>query len=131
YTRSNVDPAGPGDVQLDQYQVEGAGAWTVQGLGVSVDGQITDVGGDVTDKVDYAATVHVNTKVLGGALVGGFAGLDSTDDVTVWGVGVEGQTKLGADNTLYGQLGYATSSQLGNPDLWAARAELRHFYGEN
>jgi hypothetical protein len=132
YAHGDLNPAGPGDQKTDSAQVEGSGAWTVNGVGLAVDGQITDVGGaGLQNQVDYALTAHVNTKVLGDNLVGAFAGAYSTTDLTFWGVGLEGQTKLGADNVLYGQVGYGSSDDLGNPDVWAGRAELRHFYTDN
>jgi hypothetical protein len=132
YEHSDFNPAGPGDQKTDSAQLQGSGAWNVSGVGVAVDGQITDVGGaGLSNQVDYALTAHVNTKVLGDNLVGGFAGAVSTTNLTFWGVGLEGQTKLGAQNVVYGQVGYGSSNDLGNPDVWSGRAELRHFYTDN
>lgn len=133
YQRSVAHTADLGDVKLDNWQVEGAARYDFGQFGASLDGQITDMsvdGGRVDDNVSYAFTGHLNTHV-GGAIVGGFAGVDANNGFTLWGVGLEGQAKATANDTVYGQVGYGSSHDLGNPDLWAARAEWRHFFTDN
>lgn len=87
-------------------------------------------GAGVHGQTTYDVTGHVNTK-LAGALVGGFAGVDATADQTTWGLGLEGQTNLGRDNSLYAQGGYARTDGFGKADTWGVRGELRHFYADN
>jgi hypothetical protein len=128
YAHSDADVGGF-DIDGDAFQLEGSAAFKVGGLGAAVDGSFTD--GEDIDST-WAATGHLN-GVLGGALVGGFAGFDTTDDNTVWGLGVEGQADLAPATVLYGQLGYGQSDIDGGPDadLWAVRGELRQYFAEN
>ncbi|CAN7240967.1 porin [Phenylobacterium sp. LjRoot219] len=114
------------DYDADAFQLEGAAAFKLGGLGAQVDGSFTD--SDDMDAV-WSATGHLNGD-LGGALVGGFAGFSTTDDDTLWGVGAEAQADLAASTVLYGQVGYGQIDDV-DADLWAVRGELRHYFAEN
>lgn len=128
WTHSDADVAGF-DVDGDAFQLEGAAAFKLGGLGAQVDGSFTD-GEDVNST--WAATGHLN-GTLGGALAGGFVGFEANDDVTTWGLGVEAQADLAPNTVLYGQLGYGQNdNDLGaDADLWAVRGELRQYFAEN
>lgn len=127
YARQEVDVSGLGDANQDVWQAEGAVRFDAGSLGAAINGAVTDY--EHGDTV-FGATGHLNTKV-GEGLVGGFAGVDTSDDLTVWGLGVEGQTNLTAKTTLFGQAGYGNSDDLGDADLWAVRGELRHYVTDN
>ena len=114
------------DYDADAFQLEGAAAFKLGGLGAQVDGSFTD--SDDMDAV-WSATGHLNGD-LGGALVGGFAGLSTTDDDTLWGIGAEAQADLAPSTVLYGQVGYGQIDDA-DVDLWAVRGELRHYFAEN
>jgi hypothetical protein len=129
YARTNLDVAGP-NPDLDSYQVEGATQFDLNGLGLLIDGAVTDIGGDVNDQVDYAFTGHLNGKYAG-SLVGGFGGVYATNNLTVWSAGVEGQTAIAPNVTLYGQAGYGYSDELDQANLWAVRGEVRYFVNDN
>lgn len=127
YAHSDTDVAGF-DFDGDAFQLEGAAAFKVGGLGAQVDGSFTD--GEDMDSV-WSATGHLNGN-FGGALVGGFAGFTTTDGDTLWGLGAEAQGDLAASTVLYGQVGYGqTDDDLGDLDLWAVRGELRHYFADN
>ena len=121
YTRVESD-FGDGDA----FQLEGAAAFQVGGLGAQVDGSVTD--GEDMDTI-WSATGHLNGK-FGGALVGGFAGLSPSDGDTLWGIGAEAQTAIAPSTVLYGQVGYGQIDDV-DVDLWAARGELRHYFTES
>jgi hypothetical protein len=72
----------------------------------------------------------LNTK-LGDGLIGGFAGVETSDDITFWGAGVDAQVNLAPATSLYGQAGYGTSDDLGDADFWTVRGEIRHFVRDN
>ncbi|RAK58106.1 outer membrane protein [Phenylobacterium deserti] len=129
YGRSNVEIDGLGDADADAGQLEGAIRFDAGSLGALIEGAATFSDSDGDDETTLSATGHLNTTISGG-LIGGFVGVDHSDDVDVVGGGVEGQFALGASTTLYGQLGYANADDL-NVDGWAVRAELRHFYTDN
>jgi len=127
YAHRDADVAGF-DVDGDAFQLEGAAAFKLGGLGAQVDGSFTD--GEDMDSL-WSATGHLNGNI-GGALVGGFAGFTTTDGDTVWGLGAEAQANLAPNTVLYGQLGYGqTDKDLGDADLWAVRGEVRHYFAEN
>lgn len=126
YGRTDADVVGV-DVDSDTWQLEGAVRFDAGKLGAQVDGAITNYDGDDTS---FAATGHLNTKV-GNGLVGGFAGVEASDDLTVWGVGVEGQANIGAKTSLYGQAGYGNVDDAFDADIWAVRGEVRHFVTDN
>jgi opacity protein-like surface antigen len=116
---------------LDQGALDAALQHDFGPVGAKLDAAIVNTGGaGLQNEVNYDITGHVNTK-LGGAIVGGFAGVNATTNQTIWGLGLEGQTKLGEANSLYGQAGYAHSDDLDHADIWGVRAELRHFYADN
>lgn len=128
YGHTEVDVLGlEGDG--DTYGVEGAVRFDAGQLGAQIDGQIarTEVEGD--DATSVGATAHLNAKFDGG-LIGGFAGVQDSDDTTLWAVGAEAQANLSPAATLYGQLGYGQIDDV-DADFWAARAELRFFVSEN
>ena len=102
-------------------------ASTPGSLGAQVDGAITNYDGDDTS---FGATGHLNTKV-GEGLVGGFAGVEASDDITVWGVGVEGQANIDGKTSLYGQAGYGNVDDAFDADIWAVRGEVRYFVADN
>lgn len=126
YGRTDLDVAGL-DADADTYQVEGAVRFDAGKLGAQIDGAITNYDGDDTS---FGATGHLNTKV-GGGLIGAFAGAEASDDLTVWGVGVEGQANLGGKTSLYGQAGYGNVDDAFDADIWAVRGEVRHFVTDN
>ncbi|WP_041373088.1 outer membrane protein [Phenylobacterium zucineum] len=121
YSRVEADTV-LGDAEGDVWQAEGSVRFDAGSLGAAIDGSITDYEGDTA----FGATGHLNTQVAGG-LLGGFAGVETNDDVTLWGVGVDGQFNLAPTTTLYGQAGYGNSDDLGDADLWAVRGELRQY----
>jgi len=127
-TTSVVVPGKNTDFQT--YQAEGAAKFDVASLGALVDGQVSVLDGDLDD-VSYAATLHLNTKVGGNALLGAFGGVDASDDLTIWSLGVEGQAAVTDKVTLYGQAGWGDVENVGGVDLWAVRGELRYFANEN
>ena len=90
-------------------------------------GAVTNYDGDDTS---FAATGHLNTK-LGNGLIGGFAGVEASDDITVWGLGVEGQANINGKTSLYGQAGYGNVDDAFDADIWAVRGEVRHFVTDN
>jgi hypothetical protein len=129
YARTDLDVVGP-NPKLDNYAVDGAAQFAAGSLNALVSTSISDTGGDVKDTVDYDFTGHLNGK-LGSALVGGFAGLYTTVNLNVWGLGVEGQTEVSPNVVLYGQAGYAFSHQLDSANLWGLRGEARYFFTDN
>lgn len=130
YNRAEIDAGALGDTEADVFQAEGAVAFDAGSLRGAVDGSVTNFDFDGGDATNWAVTGHLNTALNGG-LVGGFAGVTTNDDVTVWGVGAEGQVNLAPSTTLYGQLGYGQSDDLDDADFWAGRAELRYFISDN
>jgi len=126
YGRTDLDVAGL-DADVDTYQLEGAVRFDAGKLGAQIDGAVTNYDGDDTS---FATTGHLNTKV-GNGLIGGFAGVEASDDITVWGLGVEGQANISGKTSLYGQAGYGNVDDLFDADIWAARAEVRHFVTDN
>lgn len=126
YGRTDLDVAGL-NADVDTWQVEGAVRFDAGKLGAQIDGAITNYDGDDTS---FATTGHVNTKV-GNGLIGAFAGVETSDDITVWGLGVEGQANLSAATSLYGQAGYGNVDELFDADIWAVRGEVRHFVTDN
>lgn len=126
YGRTDVDVAGS-DGDGDTYQLEGAVRFDAGALGVQLDGAVTNYDGDDTS---VGGTAHLNTK-FGGGLVGGFAGVETSDDVTVWGLGVEGQANVAPATSVYGQAGYGNVDDLFDADIWAVRGEVRHFLTDN
>jgi opacity protein-like surface antigen len=132
FQHSVLNAGGPANPSADSYQLEGASRYDLGQVGVSFDAQLTDLDAKVTDRVDFAFTGHLNTRIGGDTLVGGFAGADLMEQgQKVWGVGLEGQTKLTAQDNLYGQAGYGQDKDLGDAKLWAGRLELRHFFTDN
>lgn len=129
YARSNLD-AGIGDLDVDAVEIEGAVRFDAGALGAQIDGAVTRFDTDGGDATVGALTGHLNTK-LDGALLGGFAGVEHSDDATLWAVGAEGQANLGEATSLYGQLGYGQAEDLSDVDFWAGRVELRHFFTDN
>lgn len=125
YSRVEADTA-LGDIEGDVFQAEGAVRFDAGSLGASINGAVTDYEGDTS----FGATGHLNANI-GGGLLGGFAGVETSDDITLWGVGVDGQFNLAPNTLIYGQAGYGSSDDLGDADLWAVRGELRHFVGDN
>ena len=126
YGRTDLDVAGL-DADVDTYQLEGAVRFDAGKLGAQIDGAVTNYDGDDTS---FATTGHLNTKV-GGGLIGGFAGVEASDDITVWGLGVEGQANISGKTSLYGQAGYGNVDDAFDADIWAARGEIRHFVTDN
>jgi opacity protein-like surface antigen len=132
FQHSVVNDSGPANVGLNSYQLEGASRYDLGQVGVSFDSQLTDLDAKVTDTVDFAVTGHLNTRLGADTVVGGFAGVDLMEQgQKIWGLGLEGQTKLTAQDNLYGQVGYGEDKDLADAKLWAARLELRHFFTDN
>jgi opacity protein-like surface antigen len=126
YGRTDLDVAGL-DADVDTFQVEGAVRFDAGKLGAQIDGAVTNYDGDDTS---FATTGHLNTKV-GGGLIGGFAGVEASDDITVWGVGLEGQANINGKTSLYAQAGYGNVDDAFDADIWAARGEIRYFVADN
>jgi len=125
-TTDVVVPGNNPDYQT--YQAEGAAKFDLGQAGALLDGSVSVFDGDVDD-VEYSATAHVNGK-FGNALLGGFGGVSAADDLTIWGLGVEGQAAVTDQVTLYGQAGWGDIKNAGG-DLWALRGEARYFATEN
>jgi opacity protein-like surface antigen len=125
YARTDLD-AGGVDADQDVFQAEGSVAFDTGSLGVAFDGSVAD-----SKDIDtvWTGTAHLNYK-FGAARLGGFAGLQDSNGDTLWAVGAEGQTDLAPSTVLYGQAGYGQIDDL-DVDLWAARGELRQYFGEN
>lgn len=130
YGRHEIDAGALGDTDADAVQLEGAVAFDAGSLRASIDGAVTNFDADGGDQTLWSATGHLNKKLDQG-LIGGFAGVSTSDDVTLWGVGVEGQFNASPNWTVYGQAGYGQSDDLGDADLWAARGEVRYFVSDN
>jgi opacity protein-like surface antigen len=130
YSRLEADFGSLGDGDVNAYGVDGAVRFDAGSLGAQVDGAITRFDDDGGDATVWSATGHLNAKLSQG-LVGGFAGFTTSDDVTLWAVGVEGQANLAPSTSLYGQLGYGQSDDLDDVDFWAGRAEIRQFVTDN
>jgi hypothetical protein len=130
YNRVELDAGALGDANADAIQLEGAVRFDAGVLGAQVDGSVTNLDADGADGTVWSATGHLNKK-LGAGLVGGFAGVSTTDDVTLWALGAEGQFTVAPSTDLYGQVGYGKSDDLDDVDFWAARGELRHFFSDN
>jgi opacity protein-like surface antigen len=126
YGRTDLDVAGF-DADLDTFQVEGAVRFDAGSLGAQIDGAVTNYDGDDTS---FATTGHLNTKV-GNGLIGGFAGVEASDGITVWGLGVEGQANINGKTSLYAQAGYGNVDDAFDADIWAARGEIRYFVADN
>ncbi|MFZ5721060.1 MAG: outer membrane beta-barrel protein [Pseudomonadota bacterium] len=129
YGRTDVDVLGL-DGDTDAYQLEGAVRFDAGALGMQLDGAVTHYDGDGGDDTSFGATAHLNTKI-GDSLIGGFAGVEASDDLQVWGLGVEGQANLAPSTSLYGQAGYGNVDDLLDADIWAVRGEVRHFFTDN
>jgi len=129
YARQVVDVDGP-NPDLDTFQLEGAAGFAAGSLNALIDGAVTGIGGDVNDQVDFALTGHLNGK-LGNALVGGWAGVNATEDLNVWALGAEGQMAVTDAVTLYGQAGVGYSDDLNDAMLYGVRGEARYFVNEN
>ena len=126
---SDIRVPGP-NVDAESYQLEGAAQFDFGNMSALLDTAVTAVGGeDLEDQVDYSVTGHLTGK-LGNSLVGAFGGFNADRDLTVWGLGLEGQTAFGDAVTLYGQAGWGKADEL-DATLWAARSELRYFANEN
>jgi hypothetical protein len=130
YARTNVDVGGLGDADVNLGELEGAVAFNGGAWGGQLDGALTYADSDGGDTTTISGTGHFNAK-LGDNLLGGFAGVSHAEDSTLWALGGEGQAKLGAATTLYGQLGYGQIDDLSDVDFWAGRVELRHFVTDN
>ena len=126
YSRVDADLAGL-NANGDLYQLEGAVRFDAGKLGAQIDGAVTNYDGDDTS---VGATGHINTKV-GNGLIGGFAGVETSDDITVWGVGVEGQANINGKTSLYAQAGYGNVDDAFDADIWAVRGEIRYFVADN
>lgn len=129
YARTNLDVVGP-NPKLDNYALDGAAQFNLGSLNALASAAVSDTGGDVKDTVDYDFTGHLNGK-LGAALVGGFGGVYTTKGLTVWSLGLEGQTEVAPNVVLYGQAGWGYSDDLDNANLWAVRGEARYFVNDN
>lgn len=130
YSRVELDAGALGDADIDAVQLEGAVRFGSDPIGAQLDGAVTRYDDGTGDATLWAVTGHLNTKFEGG-LVGGFVGATTSDDITLWAVGAEGQANLGAATTLYGQVGYGQAEDLNDVDFWAGRVELRHFITDN
>jgi len=130
YSRVELDAGALGDADADAVQFEGAVRFDAGSLGAQLDGSVTDLDTDGSDATVWSATGHLNKKLDNG-LVGGFAGVTASDDVTLWAVGAEAQFAVAPSTNLYGQLGYGHTEDLGDADLWAVRGEVRHFVSDN
>jgi hypothetical protein len=131
YDRGDYDQYGF-DEKTDFYTLEGALRFGADVIGGSVDGRVTYSNTEGYHQTAIAGTAHVNAR-LGEGLVGAFAGGDRSDDLKIWGVGLEAQANLGDNLILYTQLGYGQTKDLfiNKADVWAARADIRLFPTDN
>lgn len=130
YSRAEIDAGAAGDGDLDVFSADGSVAFDAGTLRGAVDGSVANFDGNGGDATNWSVTGHLN-KGFEGGLAGGFVGVTTNDEVTVWGVGAEAQFNVAPTTTLYGQVGYGQSDDLGDADLWAGRAELRYFISDN
>lgn len=130
YGRVELDAGSLGDTDADALQLEGAVRFDAGSLGAQIDGSVQNFDADGGDATVWSATGHLNTKFEGG-LVGGFAGVSTSDDVTLWALGAEAQFNVAPSTTLYGQVGYGRAEDLNDADLWAVKGEVRHFFTDN
>lgn len=130
YGRIELDAGALGEADANAAQLEGSVRFGSDPIGAQIDASVTRFDGDGDDATLWSATGHLNRKFEGG-LIGGFAGVSTSDDVTLWAVGAEAQANLAPTTSLYGQLGYGQVDDLGDVDFWAGRAELRHFFADN
>lgn len=130
YGRVELDAGALGEAEADAVQLDGSVRFDADPIGAQLDASMTRFDGAGSDATLWSGTLHLNGKV-GNGLIGGFGGVSTSDDVTLWAVGVEGQANLAASTSLYGQVGYGQVDDLGDVDFWAGRAELRHFFADN
>jgi len=124
----DVDNAGHADAGATQ--LEGAVAFPVDMFSVQLDGAITNFDADAADATAFAGTGHLNLRE-GSNILGAFAGVAHSDDVTLWGLGAEGQVALSDKANVQGQLGYGRSDDINNINFWAVRIEGRYFVTDN
>lgn len=130
YSRANLSVDSVGDVNANVWTGEGSVVFpATASLNVALDGAVQNFGADGDSTTTENATVHADFRVSDKALAGGFVGVENSDNVTLWGGGVEGQY-TGQTGGVMGQVGYGTSSDLNNADFWGERVEGR-FYGND
>lgn len=130
YSRANLSVDSVGDANANIYTGEGSVVlMATPTLNLSVDGGLQDYDGEGDSATAENASAHLNFHAGSNALVGGFVGVENSEDVTLWGAGVEGQY-TGQTGGVVGRLGYATSSDLNDADFWGERLEGR-FYGND
>lgn len=132
YTRAGTEIGGA-NLDVDFIALEGALRFGSEHIGGSVDAGFTQsqlVPGK--EENAFAGTLHVNGRTEDG-LVGAFAGIDSSNNLAVWGAGVEGQVNLGDSLIVYGQVGFGQTKDfdIDTTDLWAARIDLRYYVTED
>src|SRR5688500_7484942 len=93
YGRVELDAGVFGEADADVAQLEGAVRFGSDPIGAQIDASVTRFDGGGDDATLWSATGHLNTKFEGG-LIGGFAGVSTGDDVTLWAVGAEAQANL-------------------------------------
>lgn len=129
YMRAGTEVAGA-DLDTDFYSLEGALRFGADHVGGQVDGGMTYselVPG--FEETAWSGTLHINGRFEDTALLGAFAGVDNSHNLSVWGAGLEGQLNIGPSLILYAQGGYGRTNDLTgiDTDLWAARGEIRYF----
>jgi hypothetical protein len=130
YNRANISVDSLGDANGDVWGVEGAVALPVTApLNISLDGAVQNFHAEGENATTLMGTGHVDYRLNDATLLGGFVGVNHSDDVTVWGLGVEGQY-TGATGGVVGQFGYAKSEDIDGVDFWGERVEGR-FYGND
>lgn len=125
YSRVDQDFLGV-DLNGDFYALEGAIRLGTPTLGGSIDGAIVHSRTEGYNQTAKMLTGHLNTR-FGAVLVGGFAGMDDSSDLSLWGAGVETLIDFNDMAALYVQAGYGETNDLGfrNAQLHAARGDLR------
>lgn len=120
-----------GDSETNAFQVEGAVAFDLGGLGAAVEGQVgrTDVDGGGQDTAT-SVTAHLNNGDAN-ARIGGFLGFQDAGIADLWAVGAEGQFAVAPTVNLYGQAGYGWVDGIDDLDIWGVRGEVRWFPQDN
>lgn len=129
YSRADLS-LGSGDANADVWTGSGSVVFpATASLNVALDGAVQNFRADGESTTTENGTAHADFHVGDNALAGGFVGFENSDNVTLWGAGIEGQY-TGQMGGVVGQVGYGTSSDLNDADFWGERVEGR-FYGND
>lgn len=115
------------EIDTDIFQVEGSVAFDLGALRAQVDGRLVD--SNAFDPVGYG-TGHLTGRV-GSVLMGGFAGVQASENPDWWILGAEAHAPVGAQTFVYGQVGRVIDDGPLDVETWLTRAELRHYLSDN